>query len=48
MFDADFLTATFKGTDIVYLMETMEAAGDMFDKSVDFILHYFCLNDKSP
>ena len=48
MFDADFLTATFKGADIVYLMETMEAAGDMFDKSVDFILHYFCLNDKSP
>lgn len=37
MFDADFLTATFKGADIVYLMETMEAAGDMFDKSVDFI-----------
>lgn len=37
MFDADFLTATFKGADIVYLMETMEAAGDVFDKSVDFI-----------
>lgn len=37
MFDADFLSATFKGADIVYLMETMEAAGDMFDKSVDFI-----------
>lgn len=37
MFDADFLTATFQGADIVYLMETMEAAGDMFDKSVDFI-----------
>lgn len=37
MFDADFLTATLKGADIVYLMETMEAAGDMFDKSVDFI-----------
>lgn len=35
--DADFLTETFKGADIVYLMETMEAAGDMFDKSVDFI-----------
>src|SRR5690606_13274897 len=26
-----------KSADIVYLMETMEAAGDMFDKSVDFI-----------
>lgn len=37
MFDEPFLTATFKGADIVYLMETMEAAGDMFDKSVDFI-----------
>lgn len=37
MFDADFLTAMFKGADIVYLMETMEAAGDMFDKSIDFI-----------
>ncbi len=37
MFDADFLTTTFKGADIVYLMETMEAAGDEFDKSVDFI-----------
>lgn len=37
MFDADFLTKTFKGADIVYLMETMEAAGDMFDKSIDFI-----------
>lgn len=37
MFDADFLTKTFRGADIVYLMETMEAAGDMFDKSIDFI-----------
>jgi len=37
MFDADFLSRTFEGADIVYLMETMEAAGDMFDKSVDFI-----------
>lgn len=37
MFDAGFLTETFKGADIVYLMETMEAAGDLFDKSVDFI-----------
>lgn len=37
MFDVDFLTETFKGADIVYLMETMEAAGDLFDKSVDFI-----------
>ncbi|MBB6270717.1 uncharacterized protein YbjT (DUF2867 family) [Pedobacter cryoconitis] len=35
--DVDFLAETFKGAEIVYLMETMEAAGDMFDKSVDFI-----------
>ena len=37
MFDAGFLTNTFRGADIVYLMETMEAAGDMFDKDIDFI-----------
>lgn len=35
--DVDFLAETFKGADIVYLMETMEAAGNMFDQSVDFI-----------
>ncbi|WDO11902.1 NmrA family NAD(P)-binding protein [Flavobacterium sp. WW92] len=37
MFDADFLAGAFKEADIVYLMETMEAAGDLFDKEVDFI-----------
>ncbi|SJZ98366.1 NmrA family NAD(P)-binding protein [Sediminibacterium ginsengisoli] len=37
MFDAGFLTTVFTGADIVYLMETMEAAGNLFDKSVDFI-----------
>jgi uncharacterized protein YbjT (DUF2867 family) len=37
MFDVDFLAETFTGADIVYLMETMEAAGDMFDKNIDFI-----------
>ena len=37
MFDADFLTRTFAGADIVYLMETMEAAGNMFDKNIDFL-----------
>lgn len=37
MFDVDFLSQAFKGADIVYLMETMEAAGDMFDKNIDFI-----------
>jgi uncharacterized protein YbjT (DUF2867 family) len=37
MQDTDFLAQTFTGADTVYLMETMEAVGDSFDKSVDFI-----------
>lgn len=37
MFDVDFLLEALNGADIVYLMETMEAAGDMFDKNIDFI-----------
>ena len=37
MQDTDRLAQTFTGADIVYLMETMEAVGDSFDKSVDFI-----------
>ena len=37
MDDADFLAATFKDADVVYLMETLDAAGDTFDKNVDFI-----------
>lgn len=37
MQDVDFLSDAFMGADIVYLMETMEAVGDMFDRSVDFI-----------
>lgn len=38
MLDADFLTATFNGSDIVYLMETMDAAGgDQSDRQSDFI-----------
>lgn len=37
MFDVDFLSEAFNGADIVYLMETMEAAGDTFDKNIDFI-----------
>jgi len=35
--DVDFLTATFEGADIVYLMGMFEAAGSVFDKDVDFI-----------
>jgi len=37
MFDAEFLSATFQGADIVYLMETLDAVGDFFDKEADFI-----------
>ncbi|MBT1712403.1 NAD(P)H-binding protein [Fulvivirgaceae bacterium PWU5] len=37
MFDVDFLSATFKDADIVYLMETLEAVGDFFDQEADFI-----------
>lgn len=37
MQDIEFLTSVFEGADVVYLMETLEAAGDMFDISVDFI-----------
>lgn len=36
MEDADFLIATFKGADVVYLMEAM-AYGSFFDKNLDFI-----------
>ena len=37
MQDVAFLTAAFKGADIVYLMETLDAAGGFFDKDVDFL-----------
>ncbi len=37
MQDPDFLAKTFTGADLVYLMETMESVGDMFDPTVDFI-----------
>ncbi len=37
MHNPGFLAETFTGADIVYLMETLEAAGDFFDKDVDFI-----------
>lgn len=36
MQDVAFLLATFKGADVVYLMETWEGIGDLFDKNVDF------------
>jgi uncharacterized protein YbjT (DUF2867 family) len=36
-FDVNFLTKTFKGADIVYLMEAWEGIGSAFDKHVDFV-----------
>jgi uncharacterized protein YbjT (DUF2867 family) len=35
--DIAFLSATFKGADIVYLMEAWEGIGSIFDKSMDFV-----------
>ena len=35
--DLEFLTQTFKGADIVYLMEAWEGIGSMFDKDMDFV-----------
>jgi uncharacterized protein YbjT (DUF2867 family) len=35
--DIEFLTQTFKGADIVYLMEAWEGIGSIFDKEVDFV-----------
>lgn len=34
--DIEFLSATFKGADIVYLMEIWEVVGSLFDTSVNF------------
>ena len=35
--DEDFLSATFGGADIVYLMEAWEGIGSIFDKDMDFV-----------
>ena len=35
--DTEFLRKTFKGADIVYLMEAWEGIGSMFDKDLDFV-----------
>lgn len=35
--DVEFLSATFKGADIVYLMEAWEGIGSIFDKNMDFV-----------
>lgn len=34
--DADFLSKTFVGADVVYLMEAWEGIGSIFDKDMDF------------
>jgi uncharacterized protein YbjT (DUF2867 family) len=36
-FDVDFLSETFAGADIVYLMEAWEGIGSVFDKDKDFV-----------
>ncbi|RZL11409.1 MAG: NAD-dependent epimerase/dehydratase family protein [Pedobacter sp.] len=36
-FDTEFLTETFRGADVVYLMEAWEGIGSIFDKDVDFV-----------
>lgn len=36
MQDVDFLTKTFRGADIVYLMEAWEGIGSIFDQHMDF------------
>ena len=36
MQDTGFLSATFKGADIVYLIEAWEGIGSLFDKNIDF------------
>jgi len=37
MQDPGFLTATFTGADVVYLMEAWEGIGSIFDKNIDFV-----------
>jgi uncharacterized protein YbjT (DUF2867 family) len=36
-FDSSFVIETFRGADIVYLMEAWEGIGSIFDKDVDFV-----------
>lgn len=40
MRDVDFLTKTFSGADIVYIMEAWDAVGSVFDKDVDFAAEF--------
>lgn len=46
MQDVDFLTTTFKGADVVYLMITWDAIGNIFDKEIDFPTEFLNVTDK--
>jgi uncharacterized protein YbjT (DUF2867 family) len=43
--DANFLTKTFTGADIVYLMEAWEGIGSIFDKDVDFLAGFHLIGN---
>lgn len=45
MKDVDFLTKTFSGADIVYLMEAWEGIGNIFDKDVDFLAGFHLIGN---
>ncbi|MGS2737702.1 NmrA family NAD(P)-binding protein [Sinomicrobium sp. M5D2P17] len=45
MKDGDFLAKTFKGADIVYLMEAWEGIGNIFDKEVDFLAGFHLIGN---
>ncbi|MDX6183936.1 NmrA family NAD(P)-binding protein [Flavobacterium sp. Fl-77] len=45
MKDVDFLIQTFKGADIVYLMEAWEGIGNLFDKEVDFLAGFHLIGN---
>lgn len=38
--DVQFLTETFQGADMVYLMEAWEGIGSIFDKDIDFLKEF--------
>lgn len=45
MNEVAFLTETFKGADVVYLMEAWEGIGSIFDKAVDFIAGFHLIGN---
>lgn len=46
MQDVDFLTTTFKGADVVYLMIAWDAIGNIFDKGIDFPTEFLNIANK--